>query len=125
MSTLDERLSRLFAQADAPPDFEVRLMARVRAEETDPGYRQAAREHEAATYAAARHGLQRWRRIALRMFSLDALAAGTLFIVLLGSLPRLLPKFGAFGSGLVITAVALAVAGYCAIQAIARPGSRI
>jgi len=125
MSTLDERLSRLFTHTDAPPDFEVRLMARVRAAETGPSYRQAAREREAAAYAAARHGLQRWRRTALRMFSLDALAATTLLMVLLGSLPRLLSKFGVLAPGLVITAVALAIAGYCAIQAIARPGSRI
>jgi len=125
MSTLDERLSRLFTQTDAPPDFEVRLMARVRAEEADATDRQAAREHEAATYAAARHGLQRWRRIALRMFSLDALAAGTLFIVLLGSLPRLLPKSGFLSPGLVLTAMAIAGAAYLVLQPMARPGSRI
>ncbi|MGH8264768.1 MAG: hypothetical protein ACRET4_14920, partial [Steroidobacteraceae bacterium] len=117
MSTLDERLSRLFGYADAPPDFEVRLMARVRAAETDPTRRRAARDREEATYAAARHGLQRWRRTALRMFSLDAVAGATLLIVLLGSLPRLLPGFGVLAPGLVITAVALAVAGYCAVQA--------
>ena len=125
MSTLDERLSRLFRQTDAPPDFEVRLMARVRAAETDPAYQQAAREREAATYAAARHGLQRLRRRALRMLSLVALAAATLIIVLLAWLPRLLPKSGALGPGLVITAIALAVAGYFVIQPIARPGSRM
>ena len=125
MNTLDERLSRLFAQVDAPPDFEVRLMARVRAEETDLAHRRAAREREEATYAAARQGLRRWRRIALRMLSLDALGAATLFIVLLGTLARLPAGFGAVGPGLFITAIALAIAGYFALQAIARPGSRI
>ena len=125
MSTLDERLSRLFARADAPPDFDVRLMARVRAEEADPAYQRMAREREEATYAVARQSLTRWRRTALRMFSLDALAAATLLIVLLGSLPRMMPKFGAYGPGVVIAAMAIAVAGYLAIQLIARPGSRM
>ncbi len=125
MSTLDQRLSRLFAETDAPPDFEVRLMARVRAEQADPADGGAAREREVATYAAARQRLKRWRRTAMRLFSLDALAAATLLIVLLGSLSRLLPKFGAFAPGILIAGLALAVAGYFALQAIARPGSRI
>lgn len=125
MSTLDERLSRLFVQPDLPQDFEVRLMARVRAAEVDPAYRRAAREQEEATYAAACQGLKRWRRTAFRMFSLDTLAAATLLIVLLGSLSRLLPKFGAYGPALVIAVIAISVAGGFAFQAIARPGSRI
>ena len=120
MSTLDERLSRLFAPADAPPDFEVRLMARVRAEETDPSYLRAAREREELTYAAARQGLEGWRRSALRMFSLDAVAGATLLIVLLGSLPRVMSKFGANAPGLVIAAVAVAIAGYLAVPLLKR-----
>jgi hypothetical protein len=120
MSTLDERLSRLFALADVPPDFEVRLMARVRAEETDPAYLRAAREREEAIYAAARQGLERWRRTALRMFSLDAVAGATLLIVLLGSLPRILPKLGAHGPGLIIAVVALVVAAYAVLPVLRR-----
>jgi hypothetical protein len=120
MSTLDERLSRLFTPADAPPDFEVRLMARVRAEESGPVHLRTAREREEATYAAARQGLTRWRRTALRMFSLDALAGATLLIVLLGSLPRIAPKLGALGPGLVLVAIALVVAAYVAVPLIKR-----
>lgn len=103
MTALDERLAKLFGSIDVAPDFDVRLMARVRATEVD---RDAERRRAQADYAIAGSSLKRWRRAALRIFSLDAIAAITLLIVLIAALPRIAPKLDALSAGYVAAAIA-------------------
>jgi hypothetical protein len=103
MTAIDERLAKLFGPMDVDPDFDVRLMARVRATEID---RDAERRRAQADYVIAGSRLRHWRRTALRMFSLDAIAAITLFIVLMAALPRIAPKLDALGPGYVAAAIA-------------------
>lgn len=115
MRALDERLTQAFATVELPQDFDVRLQARVRALQVDEAARlRAARADEQSSYAAAGRRLERWRGTALRMFSLDAIAGGTLLILLSVALPRLTGPLGVYGPSFVIAALLLAVTGYAA-----------
>ena len=114
MSTLDDRLSRTFRSIDVAPDFEVRLMARVQAEKADGAMERAAvaRKREQEAYDIAGRNVERWRRAALRMVSLDAVGGTTLLIVLIAALPRLLPRFATYGASYLLMAVAIGVAAF-------------
>jgi hypothetical protein len=118
MSSLDDRLSRAFRSIDVASDFEVRLMARVHAEKADGPVEHAAvaRKRELEAYDTAGRNVERWRRAALRMLSLDALGGITLLIVLIAALPRLLPHFATHGASYLLTAVAIGVAAFCAFS---------
>ncbi len=103
MTALDDRLTKLFGSIDVDPDFDVRLMARVRATEID---RDAERRRAQEDYAVAGSNLVRWRRTAFRMFSLDSIAVVTLLIVLVAALPRIAPKLDPLSAGYVAAAIA-------------------
>ena len=112
MSSLEDRLSRAFRSIDIASDFEVRLMARVQAEKADGAAERAAvaRKRELEAYDIAGRSVDRWRRAALRMLSLDAVGGTTLLIVLIATLPRLLPRFATYGAGYLLMAAAIGVA---------------
>jgi hypothetical protein len=81
-SKLDERLQALFRGLDAGPDFDARLMARLRAEaQTDEIERaMRARQQESERHAKALSDLQSWRRSMLRLLTLDTLGVGLLLV---------------------------------------------
>ena len=83
-SELDKHLRALFSGLDASADFEVRLMARLRAEpHTDaPERAKRARQQERARYLSAVSELQSWRRSMLRILTLDTL--GIAFLLTIG-----------------------------------------
>lgn len=114
MSSLDDRLSRAFRSIDVASDFEVRLMARVHAEKADGAAERAAvaRKRELEAYDIAGRSVDRWRRAALRMLSLDAVGGTTLLIVLIAVLPRVLPRFATYGAGYLLMAAAIGVAAF-------------
>jgi hypothetical protein len=93
MSTLDESLSRLFAGIDVPAGFHQRLMARVHrlADEAEVERARVAREREETRYRFAGQIVMQWRSAALRLLSLDAIAASTLVILVFTSLPKWFP----------------------------------
>jgi hypothetical protein len=79
---LDQRLQALFRGLDAGPDFDARLMARLRAEsQTDVVERVTrARQQEQARHGKALSDLQSWRRSMLRLLTLDTLGIGFLLV---------------------------------------------
>jgi hypothetical protein len=82
-SKLDERLQVLFRGLDTEPDFDARLMARLRAEsQTDVVERaMRARQQERERHGRALSDLQSWRRSILRLLTLDTLGIGLLLVV--------------------------------------------
>lgn len=80
---LDQRLQALFGGLDTGPDFDTRLMARLRAEsQTDVVERVTrARQQEQERHERALSDLQSWRRSMLRLLTLDTLGIGTLLVV--------------------------------------------
>jgi hypothetical protein len=118
MSTLEDRLARTFRSIDVASDFEVRLMARVHAEKARRAVESlaAARKREQEAYDLAGRSVDRWRRAALRMLSLDAVAGSTLLIALIAALPRLVPRFAAYGASYLLTALAMGVAVFFAFS---------
>lgn len=83
MSTLDERLQVLFRGLDTGPDFDVRLMTRLRAEsQTDAAERaMRARQQERERHGRALSDLHTWRRSMLRLLTLDTLGLAFLLVV--------------------------------------------
>jgi cation transport ATPase len=82
-SQLDERLQALFRGLDTAPDFDARLMARLRAEsQTDAAERASrARQQERERHGRALLDLQSWRRSMLRLLALDTLGIAFLLVV--------------------------------------------
>jgi len=82
-SKLDERLLALFRGLDVGPDFDARLMARLRTESQTDGRERAtrARRQESVRHARALSDLQSWRRSMLRLLTLDTLGIGLLLVV--------------------------------------------
>jgi hypothetical protein len=82
-SKLDEHLQVLFRGLDTEPDFDARLMARLRAElQTDVVERaRRARQQERERHGRALSDLQSWRRSMLRLLTLDTLGIGLLLVV--------------------------------------------
>ena len=80
---LDQRLQVLFRGLDAGPDFDARLMARLRAEsQTDDVERvMRARQQEQERHGRALSDLQSWRSSMLRLLTLDTLGIGFLLVV--------------------------------------------
>ena len=80
---LDQRLQALFRGLDTGPDFDGRLMARLRAEsQTDVvELVMRARQEEQKRYERALSDLQSWRRSMLRLLTLDTLGIGILLVV--------------------------------------------
>jgi hypothetical protein len=92
---LDQRLQVLFRGLDAAPDFDARLMARLRAESrTDTVERvMRARQQEQARHGRALSDLQSWRRSMLRLLTLDTLGIGLLLAVaVITARPHLNPQ---------------------------------
>lgn len=113
MTDLEEKLAGVLAAIEPPADFDRRLTARVRALEADEKVRRlAARAEAEANFREAGQGLVRGRRLALRLFSLDAIAGGTLLIGLVLALAQFAPRLGASGPLIVILAMTLATAGF-------------
>jgi len=80
---LDKHLRALFGGLDTRPDFDARLMARLRAEsQADATERMMrARQQESARYRSAVLELQGWRRSMLRLLTLDTLGVALLLVV--------------------------------------------
>jgi hypothetical protein len=80
---LDERLRSLFGGLDTRPDFDARLMARLRAESRTEATERAmrARQQERARYRRAVSELQSWRRSMLRLLTLDTLGIALVLAV--------------------------------------------
>jgi hypothetical protein len=80
---LDQRLRALFRGLDAGPDFDVRLMARLRAESQTDGVERVmrARQQEQQRHGRALSDLRSWRRSMLRLLTLDTLGVGLLLVV--------------------------------------------
>jgi hypothetical protein len=92
---LDQRLQVLFRGLDAGPDFDARLLARLRAEsQTDAVERvMHARQQEQARHGRALSDLQSWRRSMLRLLTLDTLGIGFLLAVaVITAWPHLNPQ---------------------------------
>jgi len=81
-SELDRHLQALFGGLDTRPDFDARLMTRLRAEsQTEANERAMRAEQERARYRRAVLELQSWRRSMLRLLTLDTLGIGLLLVV--------------------------------------------
>ena len=82
-SKLDERLRALFRGLDTEEDFDVRLMAHLRAESQADVVERAmrARQQERERHGRALSDLQSWRRSMLRLLTLDTLGIGLLLAV--------------------------------------------
>lgn len=80
---LDERLQRLFRDLDAAPDFDARLMARLRTEsQTDTAERMMrAREQERERHEKALLQLRSQRRSTLRLMTFDTVGIACLLMV--------------------------------------------
>ena len=118
MSSLDDRLSRAFRSIDVAPDFDARLLARLRDAKADGAVERAAaaRQRELDAREIAGRNLRHWRRTAIRMLSLDALGAGTLLVVLLTVLPRALARVTTYGAGSLLTALIALIAVLFAVR---------
>src|SRR5215471_17085657 len=90
-SELDRHLQALFGGLDTRPDFDARLMTRLRAEsQTEANERAMRAEQERARYRRAVLELQSWRRSMLRLLTLDTLGIGLLLVVaIVAAGPRL------------------------------------
>jgi len=84
-SKLDRHLQALFGGLDTSVDFDVRLMARLRAESQPDATERAmrARQQECARYRRAVLELQSWRQSMLRLLTLDTLGIALLLVVAL------------------------------------------
>jgi hypothetical protein len=84
---LDERLQRLFRDLDAAPDFDARLMARLRMEsQTDAAERMIrARKQERERHEKALLELQSQRRSTLRRLTFDTVGIACLLIVVVAA----------------------------------------
>lgn len=94
-SKLDERLQVLFRGLDTGPDFDARLMARLRAESQTDGVERAmlARQQERERHGRALSDLQSWRRSLLRLLTLDTFGIGLLLVVaVITAWPHLNPQ---------------------------------
>jgi hypothetical protein len=81
-SELDEQLRVLFGGLDTGPDFDVRLLARLRAEsQADTTRAVRARQQECARHRRAVLELQGWHRTLLRALTLDTLGIALLLVV--------------------------------------------
>jgi hypothetical protein len=81
-SELDRHLQALFRGLDTGPDFDARLMARLRAEsQTDATGRVARAQQERARYRRAVLELRSSRRSMLRLLTLDTLGIALLLVV--------------------------------------------
>jgi hypothetical protein len=83
----DQNLRALFGGLDTKADFEIRLMARLHAE-TQPeaiGRAALARKQERARHRKEVLGLQSWRRLMLRLLTLDILGIAALLVVAIGA----------------------------------------
>jgi hypothetical protein len=92
-SELDKHLRALYVGLDTRPDFEVRLMARLRVESQREATERAARvQQERARYRRSVLELQSWRQRTLRLLTLDALGIALLLLVaIITAWPRLSP----------------------------------
>jgi hypothetical protein len=81
---LDRHLQALFGGLDTGPDFDARLMARLRAESQTDAIERATRaqQQERARYRRAVSELQNWRRSMLGLLTLDTL--GIAFLLVFG-----------------------------------------
>jgi hypothetical protein len=83
-SELDKHLEALYSGLDTRPDFEVRLMARLRVESQREATQRAMRvQQERARYRRAVLELQSWRQRTLRLLTLDTLGVALLLLVAL------------------------------------------
>jgi len=82
-SELDKHLQALFGGLDTAADFDARLMARLRAEsQADAAERtMRAGQEERARYRRAVSDLRSWRRLMLRLPTLDTLGLALLLMV--------------------------------------------
>ena len=87
----DRHLRALFGGLDTKPDFDARLMARLRVEtQTEATGRVAiARERERARYRREVLGLRTSRRLMLRLLTLDILGIAALLVIAIGAAWRL------------------------------------
>jgi hypothetical protein len=92
---LDQRLQILFGGLDAGPDFDTRLMARLRTESQTDAVERAtrARQQEQERYRRALSDQQSWRRSMLRLLTLDTLGIGfSLVVAVVTAWPHLDPQ---------------------------------
>ena len=92
---LDQRLQVLFRGLDPGPDFDARLMSRLRAESQTDGVERVlrARQEEQKRHGRALSDLQSWRRSMLRLLTLDTLGIGFLLAVaVITAWPHLNPQ---------------------------------
>ncbi|MGN6453295.1 MAG: hypothetical protein ACTHL7_09540 [Steroidobacteraceae bacterium] len=83
-SELDEHLMALYGGLDTRPDFDVRLMARLRVESQREATQRAMRaQQERARYRRAVLELQSWRQRTLRLLTLDTVGVALLLLVAL------------------------------------------
>ena len=83
-SELDKHLKALYAGLDTRPDFDVRLMARLRVESQSEATQRAMRvQQERARYRRAVLELQSWRQRTLRLLTLDTVGVPLLLLVAL------------------------------------------
>src|SRR4029077_9079118 len=82
-SQVDKHLEALFGRLDTAPDFDARLMARLRAEShTDVAERAIrTRQQERLRYRKAQLELQSWRGSMLRLLTLDTLGIAFFLVV--------------------------------------------
>jgi uncharacterized membrane protein YqjE len=81
-SELDKHLQALYGGLDTRPDFEIRLMARLRVESQRETTERAVRaQQEHARYRRAVLELQSWRQRTLRLLTLDTLGVALLLLV--------------------------------------------
>jgi len=80
---LDRHLQALFGRLDTRPDFDARLMARLRAESHTDATERAmrVRQQERVRYQRARQELQSWRRSMVRLLTLDTLGISLMLLV--------------------------------------------
>jgi hypothetical protein len=83
----DQHLRALFGGLDTKADFDLRLMARLQAERQAEAIGRAAlaREQERARYRREVLRLQSWRRLMLRVLTLDILGIAALLVVAIGA----------------------------------------
>jgi hypothetical protein len=83
-SELDKQLQALFGGLDTGADFDVRLMARLRAEShMEAAARTLRARQERARYQRAVSELQSWRRSMLSLLTLDTLGIALVLLVAL------------------------------------------
>ncbi len=82
-SDIHQRLQTLFRGLDAAPDFDARLMLRLRTEGADRlgGAGAAARRREQERHSKSVRELGSWRRSMLRLLTFDTLAIGGALVV--------------------------------------------